>query len=190
MLFRSGEFNEVKEAVTTQANPGKTFRLAGLVVDAQHRVGKTGKQFGILTIEDYTGKTEFMLWSEDYARYSNYLEKGKNLFIMGAFRPRFNKAEFEFRIERMMLLESIKPIFTKQIIMDVEARYISEELVRFIEDNLKRYPGKASMKFNIVEPKTRSKVSMYTLGAGFEMNDELSAFLEGKPELAVQVVMT
>ncbi len=69
------------------------------MVDAQHRVSKTGKQFGSFIIEDYTGKAEFMLWSEDYARYSNYLEKGKNLFLTGGFRQRFNKAEFEFRIE-------------------------------------------------------------------------------------------
>src|SRR5580698_8426764 len=121
-ITQLGEFNEIKDAVALQSNPGKTLRLAGLVVDAQHRVSKTGKQFGSFIIEDYTGKAEFMLWSEDYARYSNYLEKGKNLFITGAFRPRFNKVEFEFRIEKMMLLESIKPILTRQVIMEVEAR--------------------------------------------------------------------
>jgi len=187
-ITRLGEYNEIKDALGLQANPGKSYRLAGLVVDAQHRVSKTGKQFGSLIIEDYTGKTEFMLWSEDYARYSNYLEKGKNLFITGAFRLRFNKTEYEFRIERMMLLESIKPILTKQVIMDVEARYVNEEMVQFMEKNIKKYPGKSLLKFNILEPKSRSKVSMYTMGTGFEMNDEMTAFLAEKPELEVQVV--
>jgi DNA polymerase-3 subunit alpha len=185
-----GEFNEVKDAINTAANPGKTFRLAGLVVDAQHRVSKTGKQFGTLVIEDYTGKTEFMLWSEDYARYSNYLEKGKNLFITGAFRPRFNKIEFEFKIEKMMLLESIKQVMTKQIIMDVEARFINDEMVRFLEKNIKQYPGKSSLKFNITEPRTNCKVTLYSMANGFEMNDEMTAFLDQKPELEVQVVTT
>jgi DNA polymerase-3 subunit alpha len=187
-ITQLGEFNEVKDALTLQSNPGKPYRLAGLVVDAQHRVSKTGKQFGSFIIEDYTGKAEFMLWSEDYARYSNYLEKGKNLFMMGGFRQRYNKSEFEFRIEKMMLLESIKPILTKQVIMDVEARFISEDMVRFIEGNVKKYPGKSSLKFNIVETKSHSRVSMYTMGGGFEMNDEMTAFLENKPELEVQVV--
>jgi len=187
-ITRLGEYNEIKDALGLQANPGKSYRLAGLVVDAQHRVSKTGKQFGSFTIEDYTGKTEFMLWSEDYARYSNYLEKGKNLFITGAFRLRFNKTEYEFKIERMMLLESIKPILTKQVIMDVEARHISEEMVLFMEKNVKKYPGKSLLKFNVLEPKSHSKVSMYTMGTGFEMNDEMAAFLAEKPELEVQVV--
>jgi len=157
-------------------------------VDAQHRVSKTGKQFGALTIEDYTGKAEFMLWSEDYARYSNYLEKGKNLFLTGSFKQRFNKAEFEFKIDRMMLLESIKPILTKQVIMDVEARFLNEEVVQFLEKNVKKYPGKSGLKFNIVETKTRAKVSLFTMGAGFEMNDEMAAFLQECPEFEVQIV--
>ena len=187
-ITQLGEFNEVKDAITTQANPGKQFRLAGLVVDAQHRVRKTGKQFGSFTIEDYTGKTEFMLWSEDYARYSNYLEKGKNLFITGAFRPRYNKTEFEFKIEKMMLLESIKQLLTKQIVVDVEARFINEELVKFLEANVKKYPGKAALRFNILESKANFKIGMYNMGGGFEMNDEMTAFLEKSPELEVQVV--
>jgi DNA polymerase-3 subunit alpha len=187
-ITQLGEYNEIKDALGLQANPGKSYRLAGLVVDAQHRVSKTGKQFGSFIIEDYTGKTEFMLWSEDYARYSNYLEKGKNLFITGAFRLRFNKTEYEFKIERMMLLESIKPVLTKQVIMDVEARHISEEMVLFMEKNIKKYPGKSLLKFNVLEPKSHSKVSMYTMGTGFEMNDEMAAFLAEKPELEVQVV--
>jgi DNA polymerase-3 subunit alpha len=187
-ITQLGEFNEIKDAVTLQSNPGKSYRLAGLVVDAQHRVSKTGKQFGSFIIEDYTGKAEFMLWSEDYARYSNYLEKGKNLFMTGSFRQRYNKSEFEFKMEKMMLLESIKPILTRQVIMDVEARFINEELVRFIEKNIKKYPGKSALKFNILESKTQARISLFTMGTGFEMNDEMSAFLEKTPELEVQVV--
>jgi len=187
-ITQLGEYNEIKEVVHLQSNPGKTYRLAGLVVEAQHRVSKTGKQFGSFTIEDYTGKSEFMLWSEDYTRYANYLEKGKNLFLSGGFRQRFSKPEFEFKIEKMMLLESIKPILTRQVIMDVEARFINEDLVLFIERNIKKYPGKTALKFNILESKTQSRISLYTMGTGFEMNDEMSAFLERTPELEVQVV--
>jgi DNA polymerase-3 subunit alpha len=187
-ITQLGEYNEIKDAVGLQSNPGKTYRLAGLVVDAQHRVSKTGKQFGSFIIEDYTGKAEFMLWSEDYARYSNYLEKGKNLFLMGNFKQRFNKAEFEFKIDKMMLLESIKPILTKQVIMDVEARFVSDAFVRFLEGNVKKFPGKSGLKINILEAKTQARVSLFSMGQGFEMNDEMSGFLEKMPEVDVQVV--
>ncbi|MFM6937859.1 MAG: DNA polymerase III subunit alpha, partial [Aquirufa sp.] len=117
------EFNEVKEAVTLQANPGRVFRLAGLVTDAQHRVTKTGRNFGSFTIEDFSGKSEFMLWSDDYVRFSNYLEKGKNLFITGQFKTRWGKEnEFEFKVQSVILLESIKSIMTKELTLHIKAK--------------------------------------------------------------------
>ena len=182
------EFNEIKEAVTLQANPNKSYKLAGLVVDAQHRVTKTGRQFGSFTIEDYSGKCELLLWSDDYTKYSNYLEKGKNLFITGSFRQRYNRPEFEFKVEKIILLESIKQNLTRQIVLDIEARFINEEMIEFIQGNVKRYPGRSGLKFNISESKNSHKVSMYTIDNGFEMNDEMAAFLMEKPELEVQVV--
>ena len=187
-ITRLAEFNEIKEAVTLQASPNKSYRLAGLVVDAQHRVTKTGRQFGSFTIEDYTGKCELLLWSDDYTRYSNYLEKGKNLFITGVFRQRYNRPEYEFKVERIILLESIKQNLTKQLIVDIEARFLNEKMVTFIEQNVKRFPGRSGLKFNINEPKSNFKISMYSIENGFEMNDEMAAFLLDKPEMEIQVV--
>jgi DNA polymerase III subunit alpha len=187
-ILNLAEFNEVKEAVSLQANPGKSYRLAGLVIDAQHRVTKTGKQFGSFTIEDYSGKSEFVLWSEDYARYSNYLEKGKNIFITGFFKTRYNRPEYEFKVDKMLLLESIKPLLTKQLVIELDARHLNEKMVRFFEKNIKQHPGKASLKFNVQESKTNAKITLYSMETGFEMNDEMAVFLQDCPEFDVQIM--
>ena len=187
-ITRLADFNEIKESVSLQANPGKNFRVAGLVTDAQHRVTRTGKQFGSFVLEDYTGKSEFLLWSEDYARFSNYLEKGKNLFMTGSFRQRFNKSEFEFKVDKIMLLESIKQQLTRQVVIEIDARHVNEELVSFLEKNVKKYPGRSSIRFNISEPRSNYRVSMFSMENGFEMNDEMAEFLHGKPEMEVQIV--
>jgi DNA polymerase-3 subunit alpha len=189
-ITRLADFNEIKEAVSLQANPNKMYRLAGLVTDAQHRVTKTGKQFGSFFIEDYTGKSEFILWSEDYAKFSNYLEKGINLYLTGFFRTRFNRPEFEFKVEKMMLLESVKQHLTRQVVVDIDARSINQHMVHFVEKNVKKFPGKSSLKFNIREPKSNYRISLYTLESGFEMKDEMAAFLDSSPEMEVQIVTT
>jgi DNA polymerase III subunit alpha len=181
------EFNEIKESAGLQSNPNKTLRLAGLVIDAQHRVSRQGKNFGSVMLEDYSGKSEFMLWSEDYNRFRNYLEKGTNLFVTGSFKQRYNKAEFEFKIERIMLLESIKQQLTKQVIIDLEARHLNDKMLRFFENNIKNHPGRTGLKFTIKEPKSHLKVGMYT-SDGFEMNDDMAGFLADNPEFEVHVV--
>jgi len=187
-ITRLADYNEIKEAVHLQANPGRQFRIAGLVVDAQHRMTKNGKQFGSFTLEDYSGKSEFILWSEEYVKFSNYLEKGKNIYICGVFRQRYNKAEYEFKVEKMTLLETIKQMLTKQLILEMEARHLTAAHINFIEENVKKFPGRSSIKFNISELKEQWKVSLYTLENGFLMNDEMASFLIENPELEVQVV--
>lgn len=187
-ITRLGEFNEIKDAINLQANPGKTFRLAGLVVEAQHRVSKTGKQFGSFFIEDYTGKSEFMLWSDDYARYSQFLEKGRNLYITGSFRQRFGKGEFEFKIDRITMLENIKQQLTKQLVLELDANQVNERLLTFLQENVKKHPGKSGLKFNITEPRLNARASLFTRETGFEMNDEMAAFLYENGDISVQVL--
>ncbi|MEO6230135.1 MAG: DNA polymerase III subunit alpha [Ferruginibacter sp.] len=182
------DYNEFKLAVNTHANPARQFRVAGLVVDTQHRVTKTGKNFGILSVEDYSGKTEFMLWSEDYVKYTNYLEKGLIILIEGGFKSRYNSDQYEFKLSKMHLLETVKPALTKQVIIEIQPQFINDKFVEFIDQNIKDNPGKTNIKFNIVDTRNKYKVGMYTLEKGFTMNDDMAVFLNENKDVDVSVV--
>jgi len=182
------DYNEFKAAITTHANPGKSFRLAGLVTDAQHRLTKTGKNFGILTIEDYSGKSEFMLWSEDYVKYTNYLEKGMIVMIEGFFRQRYNSDQFEFKLGKLHLLDTVKMSHTRQLVIEAPPQAINAELIGFMERNIRAHPGKSTIKFNITDSRNQLKVGMYSLENGFTMNDEMALFLSENPDVEVSVV--
>ncbi len=108
--------------------------------------------------------------------------------MTGFFKGRYNRPEFEFKVDKMFLLESIKPILTKQLVIDVDARHLNDQMVKFLEKNMKRYPGKAGLKFNIQDSKLNAKISLYSLENGFEMNDEMAAFLQDCHEFDVQIV--
>ena len=182
------DFNEFKTSVNIQPNPGKSFRLAGLVVEAQQRLTKTGKNFAILTIEDYSGKAEFMLWSEDYVKYTNYLEKGLIVLVEGTFKTRYNADQYEFKLSKVHLLETVKRALTKQVIIEVQPQFISTNFLNFIEQNVKNNPGKTAIKFNIVDVRNNYKVGMYSLETGFTMNDDMAVFLNENKDVDVSVV--
>jgi len=182
-----GQFTEIKNAPGIPPT-GTNFRLAGLVIDAQHRLTKTGKNFGILHVEDFSGKAEFMLWSEDYVKYTNYLEKGMIVMIEGSFKSRFNSDQYEFKIAKLHLLETLKSTMTKQIVIDVAPQHIDSQFVDFIDTNIREHPGKSSIKFQITDPVQQIKVSMYTLEKGFTMNDEMAVFLNENSNVEVSVM--
>ena len=182
------EFNEVKDAPALLSNINKTFRLAGLVTEAQHRVTKTGRNFGSFCIEDFTGKTELMLWSDDYVKYRNYLEKGRNILVTGCFKSRYNSSDYEFKIQSLNMLEVTKQTYTKQLIMELPAKSVTSDFVNFIDKNIKSYPGKSSIKFNVYDPKDNIKFSLYSLEKGFTMNEEMVHFLDQNKDVEVEVV--
>jgi DNA polymerase-3 subunit alpha len=181
------EFNEFKEAVVLHPNPNRLFRLIGLVADAQHKISRQGNKYGTFIIEDYSGKTDLVLWSEDYVKYANYLQQGSTIFITGFFRQRWNKEEYEFKIQSMSLIEGIKRNLTRQVQIEVHPSDITDDMIKFVEQNVKSFPGKASLKFTLNEPKNNWKVSLLTMDNGFEMNDEMAEFLQNQPMLGVQV---
>jgi DNA polymerase-3 subunit alpha len=187
-ILNISDFNEIKDnAAVAQNNTGKSFRIAGLVVAAQHRVTKTGRNFGILTIEDFSGKTELALWSDDYVKFVNYLELGKNLLITGFFKQSWKGDAFEFKVTGINLLETAKQSLTKGIELNIQPISVSSEMVTFIEKNIKKNPGKASLKFNIHEPSENLKITLYNNDKGFTMNEDFADFLLSNPDIEVVV---
>ena len=187
-ITRINDFNEIKDTLHLQPNAGKSFRVAGLITDVQHRVTKTGKNFGSFSIEDFSGKTEFLLWSEDYIKFQNYLEKGQNILINGFFRPRYNRPnEFDFKINTMSLLETVKQNLTRSLEINVHPASVTPDFVNFVDKNVRSFPGKSSLRFNIYEPKENLKVSLYTFEKGFQMNEEMAEFLMENPDVVVNV---
>ena len=184
------EFNEFREAITMHPNPGRQFRLIGLVAEAQHRIARNGNKYGNFIIEDYSGRTEITLFREDYLKISPMMVQGSTVLIHGCFKQRYNSPEFNFNITGISLAESMKKNMTRMLNIEAHPQDISGETVSFIENNLKKYPGKASLKFVLNEPKNKMKVNLVTMSGGFEMNEEMIEFLEKRPELEVQVVTT
>jgi DNA polymerase III subunit alpha len=181
------DFNEFKEAIKMQSNPGRPFRIVGLVADAQHRIAKSGNKYGNFVIEDYSGKTEFPLFSEDYMRLTPILQQGSTVLINGYFKPRYNKDEFEFKVMSVSLAETMKRNMTKAVTIEAHPQNISAAMVNFVEKNVKTHPGNSTLKFTLTEPKNRMKISLVSTSNGFEMNEEMIHFLEKSPELEVQV---
>jgi DNA polymerase III subunit alpha len=181
------DFNEFKEIISKQPNPGRQFRLLGLVTEAQHKISRQGNKFGNFVIEDYSGKTDIVLWSDDYAKFSPFLVQGSTVFLTGFFRQRYNRPEFEFKSTSVSLAETLKRNLTKQVHIEMHPKDVTKDVVDFIDKNVRNHPGKATLKFTMSEPKSNWRISLLTLDNGFEMNDELTEFLEDKPEFDVQV---
>jgi DNA polymerase-3 subunit alpha len=181
------DLNEFREVIQLQPNPGRQFRLIGLVAEVQHKIAKSGNKYGNFIIEDYSGKTTVTLFREDYLRLSPLLQQGTTVLINGYFRSKFNSDEFMFAVQSVSLAESMKRMMTRQVSIEIHPKDLDNGTLDFLEKNVRKHPGKACLKFVLTEPKNRMKVNLVTMNPGFEMNEEMIHFLENRPDLEVQV---
>ena len=67
------------------SNPRERFPFAGMVRSLDAKITKTGKPFGVLILEDFTGSAEIMLWGETFvpARDAGLLDPGKIIRLKG-----------------------------------------------------------------------------------------------------------
>ena len=182
------DFNEVKESNGPQY-AGKSFKLLCLVSAAVHRISRQGNKFGILTVEDYSGKTEIALFGEAYVRFNTYLLAGQTILICGQFKMHNYRPDLEFGLSSISLAETVKTSLTKQLCLELDVRNIQPELVQFLEKNLKAHPGKSGLRITVAEPKSNLKIALMTLDHGLEMNHDMVKYLEDRPEIDVQVAV-
>ena len=180
------DFNEVKDSPTLSSQ-GKSFKLLCLVSQANHRISRQGNKFGSYVLEDYSGKTELVLFGDDFVRFQAFLMQGSAVLLCGGFKQRMYKPEYEFKLTSITLAENIKRQLTKQLQLEVDVRNMERKMIDFFEANLRSFPGNSSVRFNLVEPKNNWKATLQTNGHGFEMNHEMVAFLENTPEIDVRV---
>ncbi len=184
------DFNEFKAAVHLHPNPSRSFRIAALVTEAQHRISKKGNKFGVMHLEDYSEKMELMLFGEDYVKYNNYLEPGMVICITGSFVQRYQTSPYEFKIGSMSLLETVMRSNTKKLHIEMNPKHVSKDFIDFIGGNVQKFPGNSTLKFNICDNLSKLKFGMYTSHKCFEMNDEMANYLQQKSELDIKIELT
>ncbi len=181
------EYNTFKEEIEAQPYPTKPFRLAGLVTGSQHRVSRAGKKFGVLMLEDFSGKMELTLFGDQYVKFANYFETGNCLYITGKFEKWEYRNDWNFKVLEICLLETIKRSLTRQIQFNINPKLFTDNQFAFMERNIKKNPGKTRLKFVFNEKKGQKMVILSTIDKGFEMNDEMAAFLLENPDMEVNV---
>jgi len=158
-------------------NKGRNIRIAGFITDVGHMTTKKGSKFGKMIINDYTGNFEILLWEKNYVAYGNYLVNGQKLMIQGVYdEHKFRPGTMEFQIQNMMLLDEVRKVLTKKILLSMPLLKVDEAFVTFLENNVKTHPGTTELVLRVFDWDGK-EVRLKTQNRKIEVNDELIAYL-------------
>ncbi|MBK7689905.1 MAG: DNA polymerase III subunit alpha [Bacteroidetes bacterium] len=149
----------------------RVIRLAGYVDKPLHLVSKKGTSYGKFTLIDYHGEYEFALFKEDYLRFRDFMVKDSKIMISGMFQSRWNsETDFEFKIQRILLLENVKASLTKRINMELTLKRLDDEFVNIISKYAEK-AGNCELGIQIVDEVSRDRVKLYNSYKKMEMSD-------------------
>jgi DNA polymerase-3 subunit alpha len=136
-LIEGGKFLKVNELPTQEDRA--TIRIAGSIAsfDKKH-TRKDGKPFAVLTVEDFTGSVEVIVWNDVYAKAAKHVEKGKIVAITG----RFDKKDENLRIvaSEINLITGAKA--AKGLTIDIQLEKADEKRLVAVRDLVCQFPGK------------------------------------------------
>ena len=141
---------------------GKEVVLGGLVIDFAQRPSRKGGFYGILTLQDYSGSHEFMLFGEDFANYHKYGVVGTPVFVRGTFGRRFRSStEIRFQINSMSLLDNLKGEAIKGITINLDTDNINEALKGVLVEHISSsQESLGNMRFRLTDTKSNRSVNL------------------------------
>ncbi len=161
---------------------GRDVTLCGIVTKAEHRIAKSGKAFGSFSLEDHYGTHEFMLFSEDYLKFSLYMVPGTLLLLKGRAAARTwgrDEGQMEFKINHIDLLSDVREKYITKLNLKLDAERVTDDLAHELEALLKASPGKCKVLVQLINLSEGVSVEASTTGLNVVVSEELVRGLDG-----------
>lgn len=115
---------------------GKEITIAGIITAKREGKTKTGKDFGILTIEDFGGTYELAFFGKDYTDYRQFFIDETAIYVKGRVQPKWGKEgnDLAFTIQKVDLLDTIADNVIRSITLMVDIEKLTLDTVNEIHN--------------------------------------------------------
>lgn len=166
---------------------GRELTFCGIVTKAEHRIAKSGKPFGSLSLEDHNGTFDFMLFSEDYLKFKLYLQPGALLLVKGRASARTwgrDEGQMEFKIGNMDLLSDAREKYFTKLTLRLDADRLEDSLAHELGGLLKASPGKCRVQVTLTSEAEHIALDAPSKAFSVAVSEELVRGIEALPDVS------
>jgi DNA polymerase-3 subunit alpha len=168
---------------------GKEITFSGIVTGVKNSMTRSGKPYGVVTLEDYSDSFSIPLFGLDYENYRNYLYEGYTLLVKGNVQKNTWKenGELEFKIKSITILNNAREELIKSIIIRIPVDFLSEKLLNDIKSHVDNKYGKTNLKFLIYDENENISIEMFSRNYTIYPSNQFIDYLENIPEIDFKV---
>ncbi|MDE6085792.1 MAG: DNA polymerase III subunit alpha [Muribaculaceae bacterium] len=150
----------IKDLTESAKEENKVYVFGGMVTGYEDKISKKGSNYGKITLEDYTGSTEVMLFGNDYIKFSNFGKLSAQILVSGTYEPNY-RGELSFKIQNIRLLEEVKGKMLTGITVELTPQDINDNLIDLFNDQSCRHSdNKGTLTFMLYDPELNRTVKL------------------------------
>lgn len=153
---------------------GKTaaVSVAGIVSDTKAITTKTGVPGAKITLEDFSGNYEFVLFGKEYQTFMSFMQIHSQIFIEAEIKERYflkpeerqagKKASFGVKIKNVCLLGNVCEEKLKGIELNISTDALNEHFRKDLVRTIKTYKGETPLNIRLTDKETGYKIDFFS----------------------------
>ncbi|MDD4032766.1 MAG: DNA polymerase III subunit alpha [Bacteroidales bacterium] len=156
----------------------KDLSFAGIIISVRHDISKTGRPWGRMAIEDFSGSHEFSLFGKDYEKFSSYMVKGHCVWVKASVQDSYRNGEPEIKIQSIRLLGNIREELLKRFSICIPVEKLSASVITALKEVADRSVGNVTLRFVLSRPSDNISVGMFSRKQRITVSNELIETLD------------
>ncbi|MDR1408323.1 MAG: DNA polymerase III subunit alpha [Tannerella sp.] len=163
---------------------GRNLLFGGIVTGIREGIGRNGKPYMFIKIEDFTGSSEIPLFSDNYIKYSNFGKPGMYLLINAAVQPRqWQDNKVEFCIKSISLLQDVKDSLISKINISMSIHKLNERTITELSELIKHNPGQTQLYFKVVDSINNVSLNLFSRTCRLNVTQSLIDFINESDDI-------
>ena len=154
--------------------------LGGIVTGVQARFSaKTNKPWGIITLEDFDGSGELVLFGDDWYNLNGKFTEGAAVYVTGKMAQRFSYSDQkELKVTNVELLQSVKERAIDRITISLNTDLLNDEIVTELGEIISSSPGKTKLYFLLHDTSGKRHVLLQSSSKSIDIRSSLIQYIE------------
>ena len=146
------EYATIRLGEPGETRSGGSVRACGIVTAVRKKIDRRNNTMAFVTIEDFSGKAECIVFSDPYTRYAELLTP--DALIMVAGRGELNGEAVKIIVSEVTPLEMVRERYSKGVMLSLNLGTANELVVTQLRDVIRQHPGNIPCFFTVVDERT------------------------------------
>ncbi len=157
---------------------GRRFRVGGLVTSSRSGISKRGLEYGVFTLQDYSGSYEFFISGKNFLNNQGLIESGNFLHLVVSFSQGRN-GELRHSVDAVNLLREVAGNSIEALQLYVSIVDITDSYITRLKELMEAHKGQQNIRMTVFDKADREiQIGLRSTNGGIRIDNELLDVLE------------